>query len=115
MEDRQQLRVAANEVRFREMNDRIRDAVDTMDPDASQRLGMLCECAIADCEEMIELTPEQYGRVRSESRWFVVRPEHVVEEVEHPVEQHDAYWVVEKHGIAGDYAEAASDAAADDA
>jgi hypothetical protein len=62
----------------------------------------VCECADQTCTERIELTPQQYKRVREDPTHFVVAPssEHVVFELERVVEQRERYWVVSKAGEA---------------
>jgi hypothetical protein len=67
----------------------------------------ICECADETCTERIELTPQQYEKVRESPTHFIVAPskEHVVPEVARVVEKHERYWVVEKVGEAAAVAE----------
>jgi hypothetical protein len=60
----------------------------------------VCECADDTCTERLELTPEQYERVRANPTHFFVVPtqEHVVPEVERVVERRSRFWVVAKVG-----------------
>src|SRR5688500_4818002 len=103
MDERHQQRIAANEARFRDMNDAIVREADAFDGRGSYRV--MCECALLNCEDMIEISREEYGRVRSSPRWFVVLPEHVLQAAEEPVTKDDAYWVIEKIDVAGKRAE----------
>jgi len=54
----------------------------------------MCECTVAGCGDMLELTLTEYERVRSEPAWFVVRPQHEVVRGEQPVEKHVRFWIV---------------------
>jgi hypothetical protein len=88
-------RVARNEAVFREINER------KIENDNNELwLTFVCECANETCEEQIELTPEEYERVRQKPTQFLVKPDedHLVPDVERVVEQHQRYWVVEKEG-----------------
>ena len=100
-------RVARNESRFREINERIEPSnaahhwVDPPFPD------WICECARPDCTVAVRLTIAEYETVRSEAAHFLVAPsdEHVVPEVERVIERTERYWVVEKAGVARDVSE----------
>lgn len=98
VDEEQVRRVALNEARFREMNDRQVGGVATFHgSEAPFQLHVMCECAVSECSETIELDAGAYRHVRSNPRWFVVRPDHVLPQVETRVEEHGAYWIVEKH------------------
>jgi hypothetical protein len=100
-------RVARNQSRFREINERIEpsNAAHTwVDPPFAD---WVCECARTDCSIAVRLTVAEYESVRSDPAKFLVAPgdEHVVPEIEQVVERTERYWVVEKLGHAGDVAE----------
>lgn len=104
--DENERRVGKNQALFREVNERVSDI--------NKEHGLwvtlsdwVCECADESCIERIELTPEQYERVREHPTHFVIAPskEHVVFNVERVVEQRERYWVVSKVGEAGAVAE----------
>ena len=59
----------------------------------------MCECWKASCTEIVHLTGPDYEHVRSDSRWFFVRPKHVSTDIERVIEWHDDYWIVEKIGM----------------
>jgi hypothetical protein len=61
-----------------------------------------CECGSSACFERIELRPSGYERVAAQRYRFVIRPGHEDDQIEHVVERHDAYLVVEKIGEARD-------------
>lgn len=113
MADIQQRRIAINETRFREANEHIRSGIDGLrDGEAGDGYSMMCECALAECEEMIRAEQHEYRHVRSDPAWFMVRPTHVVRDVELPVEKNERFWIIEKFGMGRAIAQA--DAAAGD-
>src|SRR2546430_2339414 len=91
-------RAAKNQSLFREVNERENEINNN-----TLWLAFVCECVAETCVEQIELTPEEYERLRKNPTHFAVVPseEHVVPEVERIAEQHERYWVVEKVGEAG--------------
>jgi hypothetical protein len=97
-------RLAQNEAFFREVNERIRGAVDGHPADGHV-YEYLCECSDTACVERICLTTEEYETVRSDPRRFVLAPGHAVAAIETVVETEPDHLVVEKIGPAGDIAE----------
>ncbi len=67
----------------------------------------VCECGDETCDRQVELTPEEYERVREDPTHFVIVPEqeHVASDVGRVVEKHARFWVVEKLGQAAEVAE----------
>jgi hypothetical protein len=107
VDEEQARRIGINESRFRDLNDRLAENVEQFREDlGSENFAVLCECAVTECTEMIPLTFEAYEHVRSNPRWFVVRPDHIIVSAERMVEHHEAYWLIEKFGTGGDVAEA---------
>jgi hypothetical protein len=95
--------MAANELLAR----RINDAVEYERPrngDSGERF--VCECVHEDCTEALDLTIEEYVRVRSHARRFAVLEGHDEPTIETIVEIFPSYVVVEKRGEAGRIAEA---------
>ena len=100
-------RVARNQSRFREINERIEPsnaAHNWVDPPYAD---WVCECAQPDCCIPVRLTIGEYESVRSDPAKFLVAPsdEHVIQQVEQIVDRNERYWVVEKVGVAGDVIE----------
>ena len=97
-------RAARNESVFRELNEQL-EAASTGDPMVAR--GFVCECADISCTEVLALSLEEYAAVRKDSQRFIVAPEdsHVTPTIERVVERRDAYWVVEKLGVAGEVAD----------
>jgi len=94
-------RFARNEDHYREINDSIKDKLVHSPIVHSGVMPFVCECSRPDCTDAIELTLEEYRRVRSQPIWFAVKPGHELGEVEVVVEETLRYNVVEKVGVAG--------------
>jgi hypothetical protein len=100
----QQRRIAKNEALARDANEVIDEAHSSGE---KRLLGVfLCECGDPRCDRVVEITPGDYERVRSNPRRFIVQAGHEEPQVETVVEVHDGYVVVEKQGEAGRAAEA---------
>lgn len=86
------------QVLFREVNERIAE----LSGDWSETgVGLfVCECSDPKCAEALEISPDEYERVRANSARFVVRAGHQLPEVERVVERNEHYLVVEKIGAA---------------
>ena len=85
-------RLAKNEILFREINERL----DEMSVPWSKTTDYLCECSEMSCTKIVELTNEEYERVRSHATVFVVVPGHERPEIEKVVERNEAFLLVEK-------------------
>lgn len=85
-------RLAKNEILFREINERL----DEMAVPWSKTTDYLCECSDMSCTKIVELTNDEYERVRSRPTVFVVAPGHEQPEIEKVVEVDDGYLLVEK-------------------
>ena len=99
--------VAENEVRFRALNERLRESGSTWQGREGV-LSIVCECGDEDCTRPIELTPGEYESVRAEETQFVVVSEHARPDVEDVVSEQTGWALVRKRG------EAAAIAAAND-
>jgi hypothetical protein len=80
---------------FRDVNERIR-ALGVAD-----QAQFLCECTDLECLEPISLEVSEYERIRLIPTRFIVRPGHVIPDIERVIERGDEYAVVEKFGDAG--------------
>src|SRR4051794_31548135 len=91
--------------RFRNVNEGAADPDDGFSPvlPAGSRI---CECANDDCTDVVEISAEAYETVRKFSTRFIVSPavEHVVPDIEIVVDANDRFWIVQKHGMAGELA-----------
>ena len=95
---------ANQQVIFREVNERIAELSDDW---SETGVGLfVCECSDPACAEALEISPDQYERVRSNGARFVVVSGHQLPEVERVVETNEAFLVVEKIGAAAGIARA---------
>jgi hypothetical protein len=102
--DPREKRLAENEALFREVNERV-GAIASRHLDDDHVYEFFCECANTDCTVQVQATLAQYEAVRQESRRFLVAPQHALPEFESVVERTDEWWVIQKEGEAGEYAE----------
>ena len=103
MPDDLQERLGANQAVFREINERIERGHWPGEEDSV--VSFRCECARLGCNELIELSPREYARVRANPRRFIVLPGHERLDVEFVVERSTGYLIVEKLEEAGERAE----------
>lgn len=74
-------KLGRNEALFRQVNERLRELGEGFSV-VMEQADFVCECGDESCIEPIQLRLEEYERVRSDSRWFVVLREHVRPEIE---------------------------------
>ena len=87
-------RVGVNEALFREVNNRIDQLQETLG--AARTFEIVCECGDASCTERFTISSGEYAALRSDVHRFAVVPGHEAPELEHIVERHQRYLVVEK-------------------
>ena len=87
-------RLAKNEILFRAVNERL-DELGEAAP-WSKKTDYLCECSDTSCIEIVELTQDEYERVRSRPTVFVVVPGHQRPEIEKVIEENEGFLLVEK-------------------
>lgn len=92
-------RIGRNEATFRRINEDIERGRDAEDD--STLIGFVCECGMADCARLIELTPAEYERIRSDPFRFAIVNGHEMPSVESVVERNDRYAVVRKFAASG--------------
>jgi hypothetical protein len=90
-------RKAANEVVFREVNERIEGLQRQFALAEQEPLQIVCECDRLDCLERVSVPLASYERLRAEAACFVVVPGHEDHSVEDVVDSSDGYFVVRKH------------------
>ena len=107
-EDLTQERIAINQSRFREANERIELAADRMG--LMGPIPFICECADRSCVEIVRITLEDYEEIRHDARLFLCAPGHQALAVEAGaavvVGERPGYVLVEKQGVAGEVAAA---------
>lgn len=94
-------RNARAQVIYREVNERIRSIQESFGTPAS--IQVMCECG-RGCKEHVLVEAAEYDRVRQQSTYFLVGPEHHAPEVDHVVEDHGSWLLVEAVGVAADIA-----------
>ena len=94
LDDREQ-RIGRNEAIFREVNERLEQLQDSFGVSSGQT-QFLCECGDATCAQPIELTLEEYERIRADPTLFVIVAGHEQVDVEEIVEENDRFYVVRK-------------------
>ena len=97
MPDERARRLAANEARFRAINDRVERDLERLAYSADELLPFVCECARRTCSATLELSRAEYERVRADSILFAVAPGHEITDVEDVVERHERYFLIRKH------------------
>ena len=96
--DHRLTRQTRNEALYREVNERIAELGKSAQVwSADGLVGFVCECGVAGgCGERVEMTATEYERVRAQDDRFALVPAHVTPELEHVVESHDRYVIVDK-------------------
>jgi hypothetical protein len=95
--------VAENEVRFRALNERLRESRAAWEG-RDGVLSLVCECGDEDCTAPIELSVQEYEAVRAVETQFVLLRGHEREDVEDVVGGGAKWLVVRKRGEAGEIA-----------
>jgi hypothetical protein len=94
--DERSRRIADNESRFREINERLRSDLRSL-PDDDVPVDFVCECGRVDCAQQVSLTLEDYETVRATSLDFFVVPGHEMSDVEDVVDVNERFARVRKH------------------
>ena len=97
-------RAARNQSMFRVVNEQMSELNQAF-ATVTDTYTIACECYDTGCITTIQIRAEDYLRVRAKPRRFVVRPGHVLTDVENVVHQTEQWVVVEKTAKAGDVAE----------
>jgi hypothetical protein len=103
--DSREERLAKNEIIFRDVNERIKDAADAGGAVAARDLGFLCECSNVDCTLRLRVSVADYERARTEPSQFIVALGHELPEIEHVVFLGEGFQIVSKEGAAAALAE----------
>jgi hypothetical protein len=99
-------RVARNDARFRQSNEELQDAAASLGFARDELTPYLCECADLGCTTVLQLTADEYERVRRSPVLFVTAHDHEGSSGDwaRVVEQHERYALVEKVGDAAEIA-----------
>jgi hypothetical protein len=88
-------RIARNEARFRDINERLAEGLRRVHPPADFE-HFICECGQRSCQALIELSLDEYAAVRANARRFAVLPGHAIPDAERVVAHGERYDVLEK-------------------
>lgn len=94
-------RLARNEALFRRVN----EAIEAGRRGRQGAVGFICECGALGCNQVIEVTLDQYEAVRADPRRFVLAAGHETPGVEEVVERRGAFVVAQKVGEGASVAE----------
>lgn len=101
-DDLTRVRIAENQVTFREANQKIEAAVQQIGVDGD--VPFICECAQLRCTSIVRLSLEAYAEVRRNPRLFFNLPGHEATAVDSGagavVDERHGYVLVEKAAIA---------------
>ena len=89
-------RIAYNEARVREINERLRAGLAGLAGD-DELHGFVCECGHTDCDRTVRATFAEYEGVRRDALRFLLVPGHEIPDVEDVIERRDRYVVTRKH------------------
>ena len=95
MDERTQ-RIAENESRFRDINERLRGDLRAL-PDDAAPVDFVCECGRIDCADPVPLTLTEYEGIRASPLDFAIVPGHQAPDVEDVVDFNDRFARVRKH------------------
>jgi hypothetical protein len=96
-------RIARNDATFREANERIKKAAESVGV-TDETVPFICECADPGCHDLVGLTLPQYAEVREKPTLFLNVPGHEASARgwAQVVEERDGYVIVAKVGVAAD-------------
>jgi hypothetical protein len=97
MPDERAARLARNEARFREINERVERDLEPLVDTQDEQLPFVCECGRPNCTDTIRMSVAEYESIRGDATRFAVVSGHEIEDVEDVVERTDRYFVVQKH------------------
>ena len=93
MDDSPEVKKARTEIAFREVNERIAENAQRFDSGSTE---FICECNDSTCSERIEVSLEEYERVRADGTRFLLAPGHGDGSIEKVVDHRGHFVVVEK-------------------
>lgn len=94
--DPRKRRIAENETRFRDINERLGADLASL-PQDDDHVPFICECGLLECVGSVPLTLDEYRGVREDVMQFAVLPGHEIEDTEDVVARTERFLVVRKH------------------
>jgi hypothetical protein len=89
-------RIGKNEALFRRVNEQIEDVNEAFGRITGD-FSIVCECGEQTCVDQITIAADAYEDARSDPTQFLVRPGHVIDNVEDVIAREHEYWLVRKH------------------
>jgi hypothetical protein len=89
-------RIARNEAAYRDVNEAIEAGRAHATSPAPGPRPFVCECGQLGCNQLVELTADEYEAVRAHPRRFFMVDGHEIPDVEMVVARHERYVVAEK-------------------
>ena len=89
-------RIAANESRFRQINERLEEDLRRLPVDG-EPVTFVCECGQLSCVDPVPLTIDEFERVRQDPHLFAIVPGHEIPDAEDVVAREERFFVVRKH------------------
>jgi hypothetical protein len=96
MDEDRARRIGKNEILYRAVNEEIRALDERLGAAAVPTQSFVCECGSAACTDRIEMTIDEYKRVRADPATFAVVSGHEQSDVEDVVDRAESYNVVRK-------------------
>lgn len=96
MSDERTRRIGQNEALYRQVNERIEDLNETFAANTDGVFTIVCECGDLECMERMAVPRVVYEQTRTNPVHFIVKPGHDAQDVEHVVESHGDYAILEK-------------------
>ena len=97
MLDARKRRIAENEARFREINDRLNADLRALTPADGETTEFVCECGSLECALTVALTAGEYRHLREDDMLFAVLPGHEIPDAEDVISRTARFIVVRKH------------------
>jgi hypothetical protein len=88
-------RVGLNEALFRQVNEQIRGLTATFGTE-NGTMTVICECGNSGCTDQLVVGVDDYERVRSDPRHYIIAQGHEFPDLEKVVESNDGWDVVRK-------------------
>ena len=89
----EEVKIATTEAIFRTVNERIAESAERFDSNAAE---FVCECEDRTCTDRVEVSLDEYERVREDATHFLLAPGHDNERIERVLARKRQFWVVEK-------------------
>ena len=93
--DARRRHIAENEVRFRDINERLEADLRRLPVDG-EPVEFVCECGYLECAQSVRLTLDEYEEVRKDPTTFALIPGHEILDAEDVVVANERYVVARK-------------------